>query len=381
MRVVDLFSGCGGMSAGFEAAGHEIVMAAEKWSAARGVYNLNFDHSAQDIDLSDVVEAVRHTNRARPDIIVGGPPCQDFSMAGLRIEADKADLTRSFAEIVNAALPTWFVMENVAAARESLAFIDAKTMMADAGYGITETILDSSYYGVPQFRKRLFLIGRLETDDGFLIPELTDDAAADSLTVRQYLGDELGVEYYYSHPRHWGRRAVYSLDEPAATIRSANRPIPPKYTSHKLDAAPLEGIKPLTSEQRARIQTFHRDFRFEGYKSNIDLMVANAVPVNLARHVGEAIMRFEESRQVRPSEAIFRIWLHDTHGYTPRTAGNVLCRLRRAQKMLPLRHYIDIRDAVHDLQKNPEFLGLTSAVRSQLKKALDLHHEFCANMT
>lgn len=377
MRVVDLFSGCGGMSAGFQAAGHEIVLAAEKWAEARNTYNANFDHTAIDLDLADVVKASRQTSRERPDIIVGGPPCQEFSSAGNRVEADKADLTRNYAEIVNACLPTWFVMENVPAAKESKAFAFAKNLLYSAGYGLTETVLDASFYGVPQLRKRLFLVGRLEATEDFLVDELADYAAEEPLTVRQYLDDELGVDYYYSHPRHWGRRAIFSIDEPAATLRSANRPIPPKYTSHPLDAAPIKGVKPLTSEQRARIQTFELDFKFDGYRSNIDLMVANAVPVNLAKHIGRAISRYEESLKMDPSEDIFRNWLQDTQDYTTRTAGNVISRLKRARRLLPpQKSYTDMRDAIHELQKNAEYEMLSSAVRSQLKKALQLHYEF-----
>src|SRR5205085_2759903 len=99
--------------------------------------------------------------------------------------------------------------------------------------------------------------------------------------------------FYYRHPRHWGRKAIYSIDEPSATVRSANRPIPPKYTPHPNDAAPIEGVKPLTSRQRARLQTFDRRFDFgDNYLSDLDLMIGNAVPVKLAEHIGAAVIRF-----------------------------------------------------------------------------------------
>lgn len=224
MRVADLFCGCGGMSAGFQAVGHEVVFAAEKWARARLVYDANFDHAATPFDLSDVVNASFVVSRERPSIIVGGPPCQDFSIAGLRTETERSNLTVGFAEIVRASLPTWFVMENVPAAGDSRAWRTARARLRNAGYGLTEAVLDASRYGVPQQRKRRFLIGRLGESDEFLAPRLKDCEAQAPLTVRQYLGEEFGVEYYYRHPRHWGRRAIYSLDEPAATVRSTNRP-------------------------------------------------------------------------------------------------------------------------------------------------------------
>jgi len=374
MRVVDLFAGCGGMSAGFQAADYEIVLAAEKWSEARNVYDLNFDHRSTDLDLSDLLEAVPRVMNERPDVIVGGPPCQEFSTAGTRREAEKADLTRNFAEIVNACRPTWFVMENVPAAKSSNAYAFAYGLLKSAGYGLTECVLDASRHGVPQLRKRLFLIGRQEEEDNFLLNDLQEDEASESLTVRQYLGDELGVEHYYRHPRHWGRKAIYSIDEPAATLRSANRPIPPKYTSHPNDAAPIKGVKPLTSRQRARLQTFETSFLFEGSQSDIDLMVANAVPVQLARHIGETIARMEEMRGMSQSETEFREWLE--HRYQTRTAGNHVCRFKRAQKFLSGRAFDDPRDAVHEMTKNPEFSRLSPSVKSHLKQAVKLHFEF-----
>lgn len=376
MRVADLFAGCGGMSSGFQAANHEIVLAAEIWSQARQVYNANFDHSAIGVDLSDLIDAIPLVERERPDVIVGGPPCQDFSSAGTRREAGRADLTRNFAEIVNAIRPTWFVMENVPAARHSNAYAFAWNLLKLAGYGLTEQVLDASLYGVPQLRKRLFLIGRQDEQDDFLLSELSIGQSEESMTVRQYLGDELGIEYYYRHPRHWGRRAVYSIDEPSATLRSANRPVPPKYQQHPLDKAPVRDVKPLTSRQRARLQTFDRKFAFDGCQSDIDLMVANAVPVELARHIGEAIVRKEESRGMTKADDEFRAWLLESHSFTARTVGNVLCRLKRAQNFLGGQSFSDPRDAVHQMTKNPEYEKLTPAVRSQLKRAIILHAEF-----
>lgn len=378
MRVADLFSGCGGMSSGFTAAGYDVVFAAEKWPRARLVYDQNFGHAASQIDLSNVVEAVSAVARWEPEIIVGGPPCQDFSAAGLRQETSRADLTWSFAEVVRACRPAWFVMENVPEAGESRAWRTARGRLASAGYGITETVLDASLFGVPQLRKRRFLIGRQGEDDDFLAPYLADRETETALTVRGYLGDELGVEHYYRHPRHWGRRAIYSIDEPSATVRSTNRPIGPGYSSHPLDSAPIDGVKPLNSKQRARIQTFDSGFVFDDrlHAWEIDLMVANAVPVKLVENVARAISAYSDAKAGRPQEKEFRRWLQEKHGYTERAAGNVASRLKRARRMLPAAAFVDVRDEIHALQKSEEFSPLSVSVRSQLKRALQLHSEF-----
>jgi DNA (cytosine-5)-methyltransferase 1 len=379
MRVADLFCGCGGISAGFQAANHEIVFAADNWSRARLVYDGNFDHGSTKLDLADIVEAAFAVSRERPEVIVGGPPCQDFSAAGPRTEASRADLTVGFAEIVRACRPTWFVMENVPAAAASRAWRTARIRLSRAGYGITEVVLDASLYGVPQLRKRLFLIGRLDEEDGFLIEDLKTAGADRALSVRGYLGDELGVEYYYRHPRHWGRRAIYSIDEPAATIRSTNRPIPPKYAPHALDAAPIAGVRPLTSRQRARLQTFGSEFRFDPnlHAWEIDTMVANAVPVGLAQHLGEAMACYENPRDMERHEKGFRTWLQEMRSYTGRSAGNVISRLKRARRIVGAdRRFVDARDEVAALQRMPEFAALSASVRSQLKRAIILHSEF-----
>ena len=113
MRVVDLFAGSGGLSLGFQNAGFDVVAAFERWPAAAKCYRANFDHPALEIDLADVPAAVAEIEKFSPDVVIGGPPCQDFSHAGKRVEADRASLTESFAAIVAAIRPKCFVMENV----------------------------------------------------------------------------------------------------------------------------------------------------------------------------------------------------------------------------------------------------------------------------
>ena len=85
ITAVDLFAGCGGMSLGFEKAGVDVVAAYDNWDAAIDVYRANFEHPVFKRDLSDVSVA-EEVSSFSPDIIIGGPPCQDFSQAGKRSE-------------------------------------------------------------------------------------------------------------------------------------------------------------------------------------------------------------------------------------------------------------------------------------------------------
>ncbi len=98
MQIIDLFSGCGGMSLGFENAGYIVRAAFDNWKPAIEVYQSNFEHPIIDYNLGDFAGNVSIFNQFDPDMIIGGPPCQDFSSAGKRDETlGRADLTISFA--------------------------------------------------------------------------------------------------------------------------------------------------------------------------------------------------------------------------------------------------------------------------------------------
>lgn len=297
MRAVDLFSGCGGLSLGLENAGLDVVAAYENWNAAASIYQQNFNHPVFEFDLSDVQGAVEHINQFNPDIIVGGPPCQDFSSAGKRNESgSRGDLTLSYAQIITGVMPRWFLMENVERINKTEVFAEAKKLLREAGYGFTEMVLDASKCGVPQKRKRMFLIGQLETFDNFLRDRLLQGLSRNSMTIREYMGEQLDTENYYRHARSYARRGVFSIDEPSPTVRGVNRPIPPGYVSHAGDStAQLENVRPLTSLERSYIQTFPRTFNWNGLnKTTLEQIIGNAVPVNLARYVGRCIMAYRE---------------------------------------------------------------------------------------
>jgi len=161
MNTVDLFSGCGGLSLGLEKAGFNVLAAFDKWKLAVEIYRKNFDHPIYETDLSSQV-AIEQIKTFKPDLIVGGPPCQDFSSAGKRDETlGRADLTISFAQIIEEIRPQWFLMENVARIEKSRILKEAIDIFKKSGYGLTKQVLDASFCGVPQRRKRFFLIGRL----------------------------------------------------------------------------------------------------------------------------------------------------------------------------------------------------------------------------
>ncbi|MFY9227536.1 MAG: DNA cytosine methyltransferase [Blastocatellia bacterium] len=294
MRTIDLFAGCGGMSMGFQNVGFQIVAAFDNWQPAINTYTNNFTHPIYNYDLAKYEPSCNIFKNLSPEIIIGGPPCQDFSSAGKRDETlGRANLTISFAEIVSKVKPQWFVMENVSRADKSKTLIKAKEILVKAGYGLNQIILDASLCGVPQERKRLFLIGHLNGQDNQLIPYLKNYLTPTSLTIRDYLGSKIDVEYYYRHPRSYKRRGIFSIDEPSPTIRGVNRPIPKGYLGHPGDPIKkFNELRPLTTKERSLLQTFPEDFIFIGNKSEVEQLIGNAVPVKLSEYVARCIAEF-----------------------------------------------------------------------------------------
>jgi DNA (cytosine-5)-methyltransferase 1 len=296
MKALDLFSGCGGMSLGFQNAGFEIIAAFDNWKPAIDVYRSYFKHPIFEIDLSND-EEYHFLTKFTPDLIMGGPPCQDFSSAGKRDEnLGRADLTVVFAKIVTLIKPRWVVMENVERAIKSKAYSNAYNILQKSEYGLTKIILDASYCGVPQKRKRLFLIGELGGKDDALLPYLRNNLSTTQTTLRKYFGNNLDFEHYYRHPRSYQRRAVFSIDEPSPTVRGVNRPIPSTYAPHIGDTTTIKitpSLRPLTTKERSLIQTFPDNFFLNGSsKVDAEQMIGNAVPVKLAEYVANCILEY-----------------------------------------------------------------------------------------
>jgi DNA (cytosine-5)-methyltransferase 1 len=297
MKTVDLFSGCGGMSLGFANAGFDIVAAFDNWKPAVDVYRMNFEHPIYEKDLSD--DGVQDDIGAmKPDIIIGGPPCQDFSSAGHRnVNLGRAVLTTTYCNIITKVRPLYFVMENVPEITKSKILGEILDRFKAAGYGLTSMLLDASLCGVPQSRKRYVLVGRLGAEDGYLQECLEAGFSDKPMTMYDYFGDSLGVEYYFRVPRSYNRRGVFSIYEPCQTIRGVDRPIPSGYPGHPSDPVEIgPKVRALTVLERSYVQTFPMTFKFEGAKSNLNQMIGNAVPVKLAEHIAHAIIKYEKAR-------------------------------------------------------------------------------------
>jgi DNA (cytosine-5)-methyltransferase 1 len=293
IKVVDLFAGCGGLSLGFQNAGFEIVGAFDNWQPAIEVYRKNFHHPIYCENLENLSSSIAAIKAFNPNMIIGGPPCQDFSSAGKRNEdLATGSLTIVFAKTIADLQPKWFVLENVDRFPKSQKYQQAKQILKSVGYGLSEKVLDASLCGVPQIRKRFFWIGELDGQDHTLRPYLEANFADKPMTVQDYLGNSLGTHHYYRHPRSYQRRGIFSIDEPSPTVRGVNRPVPKTYQLHPGDSAPVTSARPLTTLERSYLQTFPKSFIFNGSKTDLEQMIGNAVPVKLAEYIALCIKQY-----------------------------------------------------------------------------------------
>lgn len=190
-NVLDLFCGCGGLSLGFEEAGYNVLLGIDIWEDALKTYAYNHKHSKiLCADMStlrgeDVKDVVGDNS---VDVIIGGPPCQGFSIAGKRIvDDDRNKLYKGFVRMVEYFKPKAFVMENVpnilsigdGVVRESI-INDFKSL----GYTVENKVLTASDYGVPQNRRRAVFVGLMKGNFDFDIPMV-----AEKVTTEEALSD------------------------------------------------------------------------------------------------------------------------------------------------------------------------------------------------
>lgn len=189
-KVISLFSGAGGMDIGFKEAGFEIAVAVEQDPSCCNTLRLNCPNLAViEGDINQVpTEKILVTAKLKPldaALVIGGPPCQSFSLAGKRMGMDDArgKLLLEFARVVHEALPEAFVMENV---KGMLNWEKGKAIEAvlnefrepviyggnEYHYDVTYSVLNASSYGVPQHRERLFIVGN-RVGKSFDFPEAT----------------------------------------------------------------------------------------------------------------------------------------------------------------------------------------------------------------
>ncbi|MBD8877659.1 DNA cytosine methyltransferase [Roseibium polysiphoniae] len=408
MKAVELFCGAGGMTEGLKQAGWDILFGYDNWGPALKIYKANHPKTVfrghprsrystkvdANVDLADVLKIAYDLEDYDLDVICGGPPCQDYSTAGSRKEGDKARMTVAFASAIVTRRPEWFFMENVERAQTSKTYQKARGIFKRAGYGLTEEVVDASYYGVPQSRKRLIVVGRLGERDGFLTSAIKKARSERPMTLRDAFGTSIGVHPGDGFPEDARairisrrRRTTLSIDEPCLTIVStASAPRAgeqelhaPKGPNGKADYADPAAIPFLTFQEMALIQGFPINYDWSGVaegKHAGGLAVANAVPPPLAAALGRVIKERHEGKSMPAIEPGFDTWLRQTKGQSDSVARNRKSQLNRARRLLKGRTFSNPALEIAELDADPQYQSLPDSTRSDLKKALQLNVEW-----
>ena len=324
MKIISLFSGCGGLDLGFERAGFEISIANEYDPTIWETYKIN--HPSTKLIEGDIRNIQESDFPDDIDGIIGGPPCQSWSEAGsLRgINDSRGKLFYDYIRILKSKQPKFFLAENVSgmlANRHSEAVRNIIEMFKECGYDLTVSLVNAKDYGVPQERRRVFYIGfRRDLDVRFKFPVGSTADEKKRLTLRDTIWDlqftavPAGARNYHNpkainnnefftgaySPIFMSRNRVKGWDEQAFTVQASGRqcqihPQAPKMTfisqNHREFVKGKEHLyRRMTIREIARIQGFPDTFKFiYDYTDNAYKMIGNAVPVNLAYEVAVAI--------------------------------------------------------------------------------------------
>jgi DNA (cytosine-5)-methyltransferase 1 len=332
MKVISLFSGCGGLDLGFEMAGFEVPVANEFDPTIFATFKAN--HPKTKLIEGDIRNISEEDFPQDVDGIIGGPPCQSWSEAGsLRgIEDQRGQLFFDYIRVLRKTQPKFFLAENVSgmlANRHSDAVQNILKLFDESNYNVSLTLVNAKDYGVAQERKRVFYIGfRKDLNVKFEFPEGSTKDDNKKITLRDIIWDlqftavpsgannkhnpeAINNNEYFTgafSPIFMSRNRVKSWDEQAFTVQASGRqcqlhPQAPKMIKYdKNDCRFVEGqeglYRRMTIREVARVQGFPDDFKFI-YESTNDAykMIGNAVPVNLAYEIAIAIKKAINEQQ------------------------------------------------------------------------------------
>jgi DNA (cytosine-5)-methyltransferase 1 len=321
LRYIDLFSGAGGLALGFENQGFENVFSLDFEKSFCETYRTNFpDHTLIEKDISKLTESeiVKLTKGKKIDVIVGGPPCQGFSIAGnigrKFINDPRNQLFKEFARFVKIIQPRFFVMENVArlyAHNNGETRAEMTALFEKMGYTVDSKILNSADYGVPQVRKRVVFIGT-KHGNKILFPEKEVEEYAtvggalkgflkiipdgsSSIPNHEAMNHSEQMLTKMKHVQDGGTRLQIpvSLRPTSGDVRKYIR-----YDSKKPSVCITGDMRKvfhyfhnraLTVRELAKLQSFPDDFVFKGSKISQQQQVGNAVPPLMAEAIAKKI--------------------------------------------------------------------------------------------
>lgn len=313
---MDLFAGAGGMSLGFDNAGFKNLLAVEFNKDFAETYKKNFPrHNLIVDDIKNVTEQQIYDiiKNKKVDVIIGGPPCQGFSIAGNIgrnfIDDDRNRLFKEFVRFVKIIKPRVFVLENVAAMERHNKGKTIKEIVSsfkEIGYDIKYKVLNAVNYGVPQERRRIFIVGTLG-ENNFEYPQEINK----TVTVKDAIDDLPKLENGETSeiPNHTAmKHSAQMLEKMSYVSDGGNRNDIPeslrpksgdsrkyiRYNSKKPSFCVTGDMRKifhysqnraLTCRELARLQTFPDSFVFLGNTGKVQQQIGNAVPVLLANKI------------------------------------------------------------------------------------------------
>lgn len=308
-KVVDLFSGAGGLTMGFREPSFNVLFGVEHDAAAAKTYSANFQHPMMNEDIRALDAEALAKQYGQADVVIGGPPCQGFSMAGRRDTKDpRNSLFMDYLRFVRAFSPKYFVMENVPGIltmKTSEGVLVSSIIQSEVeaiGYNLKWKILLACDYGVPQKRKRVIFLGWRKDVPEPSHPEPTHDKS-NYVCMRDVLipRNEVPQKYYHSQKmvdgfiarkaknkedgKGFGAQFVKE-DEPCYTISARYH----KDGSDALVKYSEREIRRLTEKEVARVQSFPDDFVFPVSGVQTYKQIGNAVACRLAAAIGGSLL-------------------------------------------------------------------------------------------
>ncbi|MGN0739809.1 MAG: DNA cytosine methyltransferase [Treponema sp.] len=340
LNALDLFCGCGGLSLGFEKAGINVLVGIDAWKDAITTFNYNHKNSkgiCADLSILAPKEIEKELGGKTVDLIIGGPPCQGFSVAGKRIVDDERNkLYKNFVRFVEYYKPKAFMMENVPnilSIGEGIVKDSIVKDFSDLGYKVVYKVLTASDYGVPQNRRRAVFVG-LKNEKEFKYPHPTvknritsKDAISDLPDKTIIDGDKYPVEPQSEYQKIM-RKNAKGLYNHRVTIHTEQTkriislvPDGGNYKDLPLELqntrkvhiawTRLDSSKPSftidcghnhhfhykynrvpTVRESARLQSFPDDFIFIGKSGSQLRQVGNAVPPLMAEEIAKQIKNY-----------------------------------------------------------------------------------------
>jgi DNA (cytosine-5)-methyltransferase 1 len=316
MRVVSLFSGAGGLDLGLINSGHEIIWANDIFLDAAETYRRNIgDH----IDTRDICEIPSH-EIPHADVVVGGFPCQGFSVAnwGRHSSDPRNKLYRELVRVVRDKQPKFFIGENVkglTSMEKGAVLRQIVSDFEDCGYSVKWHLVNSADYGVPQFRKRVIIIG-VRNDLGFTMPEKPIETHADPLVAvalkrkpwlsvgsalmhipepedAPWIANHTGSKYKLRFNGHLGHRFIEPA-RPAPTVTARGDEKGGVVVLHHPG-----NHRRMTVRELAAVQSFPDDFEFFGTTTSGYRQIGNAVPPKLGLAIGKLLSSAEAKCRTR----------------------------------------------------------------------------------